>query len=159
MTRDLERFWAKTERAAGGCLLWTGADDGRGGYGKFKVGGKSVRAIRWIFEFYSPGELRRHHKVMHTCDNPRCVEPSHLRKGTHRQNMRDMARKGRVGGLGGSFLTPDDVDLIRFCALEGARPKAIAGALGFNYSTVRSIVEGKRHRPKPAPAQLGLPLC
>lgn len=155
---DQKRFWAKVEIDwKSGCMLWCGATDGRGGYGKFKIGGRAVRAIRWVYALYSPGRLRKHHKVMHACDNPRCVRPDHLTIGTHRQNMRDMAKKGRVGGRGGRFITADDVDLIRFCALEGARPKAIAGALGFNYSTVRGIVEGKRHRPRAPKAQLALP--
>lgn len=139
----LDRFWAKVRVVPSGCWEWQGANDGRQGYGKFKVGGRSVRAIRWIFEVYFPGKLRAHHVVMHTCDNPRCVRPDHLKLGTHRQNMRDKSRKGRVV-VRPAFLTEDTVSLIKFAASEGASPRLIARELEIKYTTVRAVTEGRR---------------
>ena len=34
--------------------------------------------------------------IMHTCDNPGCINIEHLRLGTPGQNSRDMAVKGRA---------------------------------------------------------------
>ncbi len=33
--------------------------------------------------------------VMHLCDNPRCIEPTHLQLGTQKDNMQDASKKGR----------------------------------------------------------------
>lgn len=85
------RFWRFVEKSVG-CWLWTGAVD-RNGYGRFFDGKKSVFAHRFSFEMHicALGDG----SALHKCDNPRCVNPSHLFRGTQADNVSDMISKGR----------------------------------------------------------------
>jgi hypothetical protein len=87
----IERFWAHV-RKTDGCWLWTGAADSNG-YGSFNVGaGQYERAHVFAWEA-DHGPVPPGLEVCHNCDVPRCVR--HLFLGTHLENMRDMAAKGR----------------------------------------------------------------
>lgn len=99
----------RTDRT-GSCWLWTGAKHGDG-YGLILFKGKHYRAHRAAWEAANGEPPPADMSVMHTCDNPACVNPAHLRLGTHTENMHDMQRKGR--GRGKAKLTPDQVREIR----------------------------------------------
>ena len=49
--------------------------------------------------------------IMHTCDNPRCVNPKHLILGTQLDNLSDMAKRNRHGM---SKLNPEAVKVIKW---------------------------------------------
>jgi hypothetical protein len=64
------------------------------GYGYFYFANKNQRAHRvmWQIMFGKiPGGLI----VRHKCDNPACVNPSHLVLGTQKDNVHDMFERGR----------------------------------------------------------------
>ena len=76
-----------------GCWLWGAAVDSFG-YGQFFHKGKMIGAHRFSFENKTgiqPGEMH----VLHKCNNPHCVNPSHLYLGTNQQNASDKVRAGR----------------------------------------------------------------
>jgi len=89
------RFWNKVQKiGSGGCWRWTGAQHPFG-YGQIRLGSKKLKfAHRLVLELMGCNVNGK--EVMHTCDNPWCVNPEHLAVGTHRMNMEDAAAKGRM---------------------------------------------------------------
>lgn len=77
-----------------GCLEWSGCRTAAG-YGRLRVKQKTLYAHRASYEL-SAGESASGKFVCHKCDNPCCIEPTHLFLGTNADNMSDCARKGRT---------------------------------------------------------------
>jgi hypothetical protein len=79
-----------------GCWLWLQPDirGGRISYGHFRIDRRPMGAHRASWLLYR-GEIPAGAHVLHRCDTPSCVNPDHLFLGTHDDNMRDMAQKGR----------------------------------------------------------------
>jgi len=95
-TTERERLLAKIEKQDDGCWIWTGCLRGTKThrYGCMRYRGKSEGAHRASYmEFI--GEIPEGLNVLHSCDNPKCVNPEHLFVGTDHDNMKDMAAKGR----------------------------------------------------------------
>lgn len=76
-----------------GCWLWTGRLSSSG-YGRVRVDGKDVMAHRVSFEMHF-GSIEKEKIIMHKCNNPICVNPSHLQQGTIKENTRYMMYCGR----------------------------------------------------------------
>lgn len=95
-----------------GCQIWPLGAATNNGYGRFniRVDGKQrgVLAHRASLADYLGRPLRDDERVLHSCDTPRCVNPAHLRVGTHAENMRDMALKGRGRSGAQPRFTRDD---------------------------------------------------
>jgi hypothetical protein len=90
-----------------------------------------------------PGELL----VCHRCDNPPCVNPAHLFLGTHLDNNRDAAAKGRLRGPHWTrhnrvALTPDVVREIRQRIAAGETIKGTARRIGVVPGTIYAVLSG-----------------
>ncbi|MBA7693007.1 hypothetical protein ES703_101582 [subsurface metagenome] len=85
-------FWSKVLKTKG-CWLWL-ASCHDFGYGHLRHGGKDLKAHRVAWELTN-GPIPDGMQVLHSCDNPVCVNPSHLFLGTQQVNITDMMQKGR----------------------------------------------------------------
>ena len=87
-------FWEKVKKTLFGCWEWqAGCFDS--GYGAFHIPSKKmVRAHRFSWELHF-GPIPEGMKVLHDCDNKRCIRPSHLWLGTNADNSKDMVNKKR----------------------------------------------------------------
>ena len=95
-----------------GCWLWELKL--RNGYGVFMMAwrdGKSIGAHRASWMLHK-GPIPDDLFVCHKCDVPSCVNPNHLFLGTHKENIQDASRKGRMKGWK-ARLTEVDVAAIR----------------------------------------------
>lgn len=75
------------------CLECQLADNGNG-YCYIHVRPNRYAVHRLTYQVYF-GEIPGGLSVLHRCDNPRCCNPYHLFAGTQKDNMEDMAAKGR----------------------------------------------------------------
>ncbi len=143
---DEERFWSKVEKAGpDDCWLWTGNKHSRG-YGVFWLNGKSIRANRFALELAEGPAPYDGAMSLHSCDNPPCCNPKHLRWGTALNNIEDrILRRGPMHGenAANATVTNDVVAKIYRMRLDGLTILEIAGELGLPDSTIENIYVGK----------------
>lgn len=126
-----------------GCWEWPGGTSQR--YPLTSVGNKSIRLNRFAWETYK-GKIPEGMNVLHTCDNPRCINPEHLWLGTQQENIHDMLEKGRgQKGLRCPKLTPADVVAMkeRFNA-GGCTYRGLAREYGVDVRWMRGIMQGEK---------------
>lgn len=95
----LERLLNKIEiNDATDCWIWQGGKNNIG-YGMIRHDDKMRTTHRVSYEVHK-GNIPKGMCVLHSCDNPLCCNPNHLRLGTHKDNTQDMIRKGRSNYFG-----------------------------------------------------------
>lgn len=144
---DSIRFWEKVALTdnLNECWIYTAGKD-PDGYGIFYQKGSSIRAHRYAW-IITNGEISNDLNVLHTCDNPSCVNPKHLFLGTVADNNLDKVLKNRQPkgeGMGQHKLTCELVRQIRErYAKGGITQKAMGREYGVSNTLIRLIVIGK----------------
>lgn len=150
-----EKIQAKTIRN-GDCLIWIGDKD-PGGYGRIRYqGAKGYLAHKLVYELIN-GKVPTGLVVMHACDNPSCVEISHLSVGTQKQNVQDSVSKGRAirakrSKHGMAKLTENQVAEIRAKYKYGTTRSgafALAREYGVSSGTIWEIAHNKSWEERP----------
>jgi hypothetical protein len=141
---DEERFWSKVDKNGptpvhcpelGPCWVWT-AGCFSDGYGAFRPeGSNNVPAHRYSFVLeYGPmldDILGEEVIILHACDNPPCIRPSHLYQGITEENVADRQAKGRSARgtqMPQTKLTPEQKQQIRDLYSSGKYTQAEIGA-------------------------------
>jgi hypothetical protein len=158
-------FWPFVDKkSCDECWIWNGTKM-RAGYGGVFFKGKPTGAHRlsWMMA-NNRYDITRHMVVMHSCDNPSCVNPSHLRLGTYSDNNKEPYIKGRRIPATGSDhytakhpemirrgeqqsatkITTDTVLAIRRLYRDGEKQSAIASRFNVCQSLISLIVSGRR---------------
>lgn len=144
-------FWEKVNKFDG-CWLWSGAVNSSG-YGCFgcqtsasfrSIGEIKAHRVSWTLEH---GAIPAGVHVLHTCDNPPCVRPSHLWLGSNKDNAEDRDAKGRGNYTRGeafnrSSLTDSLVVYMRSLYAKGNWTHAeLAEVFDVDVSTVSDIIK------------------
>ena len=121
------------------CWEWQGTK--YKGYGSFYNGKKMEKAHRFMWKLIN-GDLKLGLCVLHKCDNPSCVNPTHLFSGTNLDNIKDKIKKNRQTNgeqIALSKLNKESVRLIHNLLENGISQRIIAKQFNVSHSTIGSI--------------------
>lgn len=130
-----QRFWALVE-FGGDCWTWLGytlPKDGRALFSGRSAARIAYRLLR--------GDVSEDLLVCHHCDNPKCVNPSHMFLGSQADNMRDCAKKGRIAA---AKISPNDVEDMRWLAGLGVSAAKLSSEYGVTKALVSRALSGER---------------
>lgn len=128
------------------CWEWQGTNCR--GYGRVTHCKRTFIATREVYKIFH-GSIPDEHLVCHSCDNPKCCNPSHFWVGTHGENQKDAAKKNRKPFGENSYtavLTARQVAIIREMPLEIFTRADIARLLECSWSTISRVVSGEYWR-------------
>jgi hypothetical protein len=140
------------------------------GYGDIQTNENGVHihmlAHRVSYQLATGEDITNEDIICHHCDNPKCINPRHLFKGTHKDNSDDKCRKGRqakgenngryIDGRASNWkihksipkgpLSISKVMEVRILKSQGMKLKEIAAILNIPYQTVKDISCGRTYK-------------
>lgn len=146
LNNPVRRYYSKIEvNPETLCWEWTGAIHPNG-YPLMGIGGKQkqFKVHRFAYQMFF-GDIPDGFVAMHSCDNRKCSNPAHLSLGTHKENMQDASRKGRLSGKG-NLLTAPMILTLRVLYARGSHSfRTLAWIYGIDEETARRMVKAGSH--------------
>lgn len=140
------RFWRYVDkRSDEECWIWLGANNAQG-YGKISIEGITIGAHRFSLELKLGRKIGPGLVCRHTCDEPACVNPTHLLEGTHAQNVQDCVERGRTPkGVAHYASKLKESQVLEIRANKDNKSKiALATEFGVSDALICSIIHRKR---------------
>jgi len=146
----MKRFWDKVDKS-GDCWEWTGGIASATGYGRFWLDGKTISAHRaaWVMHYGAIPKDDSYHKtlfVLHSCDNPKCVNPEHLFLGNNKTNHEDKIKKGRHHPAFGHRHGHTKLTNIHIKVIRGYRHIMTVRNLAKTFNVAESTIHNICHR-------------
>jgi hypothetical protein len=155
---NVQKFWSKVALTANPdkCWEWQGSKTAKG-YGIFTANGVICRTHR--LSYLLANGIISDLFILHSCDNPCCVNPNHLREGTHQENMQDRRSRpkrrkltmpkekmpSQIKQRRYKLLAESKVEIIKYLLGHGITQQKIADMFEVNVSTINRIALGKTH--------------
>lgn len=145
-TMICENIFAHCDQSDGPNSCWPFLrSKNRDGYGHVWVEGRLESAHRFAF-MVSTGPIPAGLSVLHSCDNPSCCNPAHLRIGSQYDNVQDREDRNRGNQASGenngaSKLSTRDVIFIRRCR-DIYNTAEMAAMLNVEPGTVAKVLNG-----------------
>ena len=156
-TFNERKFEDKIEKTDS-CWIFNGAKSSKG-YGSVRtrqprkmVGAHILAYQKWI------GQVDEGMHVLHSCDNPSCVNPEHLGLGTNADNVVDKCEKNRQAKsfkIPHTKLTRNDAESIRNLYFSsktigskkrtGVSYRSLAELYNVHFNTIKAIIQNKTH--------------
>jgi hypothetical protein len=131
-----DEYWSKVIQGEepDDCWGWTGGFSNFG-HGKITFNNKqsTIHRLSYILHY---GSIPEGKFILHSCDNPPCSNPLHLRVGTQKDNMQDAFKRDRKGKLS----MEDRRNILKEYRCGGTTTRKLASEWGVGKSTIWSIV-------------------
>jgi hypothetical protein len=161
-----ERFWSRVDRrdSPAACWPWTaGRFSGLTGRKTTRPWHKRYGQVKWLG--YPTGAHRvallltvgpppaPRMLAIHSCDNPPCCNPAHLRWGTFQDNAREAYERSGMRPTQITKLTERQVAEVKATEHRYGTQAAFARRFGVSLATINDIVAGRTWRTKESVAK------
>jgi hypothetical protein len=139
---EVERFWSRVAITSNPDKCWEWQGGRIEGYGTVDIQKKTWRTHRYVW-FLMTGNISDL-EILHSCDNPPCCNPAHLREGTQQDNMTDKQSKNRQarGSVNGNAkLTETQVREIKIALAKKEVRRTIAARYAVTPTTITGIAK------------------